>query len=178
MVSQKVLAATFLAGFITASSMAQTGNRPRTSATSQKPAPIDGEWIVADQTARIRIAPCGNGSDGAHCGTLVWTKTPGGVDSNNPDPAQRSKPLLGLEIVKDMKLKGQNLWEGSVYNAINGKTYSATLAPQSPTTLKIEGCILGGLLCDGEIWTRAVETGGTILPKPTDGTRPRAVQPR
>ena len=179
MVSKKVFAAASLAVLITVSAVAQPENRPETAATALTPAtPIDGEWIVADQTARIRIAPCGDGSGRTHCGTLTWTKTPGGVDSNNPDPAKRNKPLLGLEIIKGMKLKGQNWWEGSVYNAANGKTYEATLVPQGPTTLKIEGCVLGGLLCGGETWTRETEPVGGIPPQPSNGARPRSAQPR
>lgn len=179
MVSKKVFATASLAVLITVSAMAQPENGPKTAATAQAPAaPIDGEWIVADQTARIRIAPCGDGSDRTRCGTLIWTKTSGGVDSNNPDPVKRNKPLLGLEIIKGMKLKGQNLWEGSVYNAANGKTYEATLVPQGPTTVKIEGCVLGGLLCDGETWMRATETVGAIPPKAANGTRPPSTQPR
>ena len=161
MVSKKVFAAASLAVLITVSAMAQPENGPETAATALTPAtPIDGEWIVADQTARIRIAPCGDGSGRTHCGTLIWTKTPGGVDSNNPDPAKRNKPLLGLEIIKGMTRKGQNWWEGSVYNAANGKTYAATLVPQGPTALKIEGCVLGGLLCGSETWTRDTEAVG------------------
>jgi uncharacterized protein (DUF2147 family) len=179
MVSKKVFTAASLLVLVNVSALAQFGNDPKTAQTAPTPAGlIDGEWIVADQTARIRIAPCGDGSDITHCGTLIWTKTPGGVDSNNPDPAKRNKPLLGLEIIKGMKLKGQDWWEGTVYNAANGKTYEATLVPQGPTAVRIEGCVLGGLLCDGETWTRAPESVGAIRPKPADGTRPRSAQPR
>lgn len=179
MASMKVFAAASVAVFITISAVAQPENGPDTTATARTPAtPIDGEWIVADQTARIRIAPCGDGSDRTHCGTLTWTKTPGGTDLNNPDPAKRNKPLLGLEIIKGMKLKRENRWEGSVYNADNGKTYEATLVPRGSTTLKIEGCVLGGLLCGGEIWTREAETVGVIPANSANGARSRSVQPR
>lgn len=110
-----------------------------------------GEWLVADQTARIAIAPCGD----ALCGTVAWTKTPGGLDENNPDPAKRGRPILGLEILQAMKPKGPNRWEGNVYNALNGKIYKAVLTLEGADALKMEGCVLGGLLCGGQTWTRA-----------------------
>ncbi|KAA2235652.1 DUF2147 domain-containing protein [Salinarimonas soli] len=126
---------------------------------------IAGDWVVADQTAVIRIAPCKD----ALCGTVVWTKTPGGIDEHNPDPSRRTQPVLGLEIIKTMKSAGPDRWQGSVYNAQDGRTYAATLSPQGPGALRIEGCILGGLLCGGETWTRAVDATGTTPAAPGKG---------
>jgi len=119
-----------------------------------------GEWLVADGTARIRIAPCGK----VLCGNVTWTKAPPGPDVNNPDPEKRSRPLLGVEVLSGMAPAGPNRWKGSVYNAQNGKTYDAVISLQSADVLKIEGCVLGGLLCGGENWTRAGETTGSIRP--------------
>jgi uncharacterized protein (DUF2147 family) len=177
MISIQAFAAAPLAALIAISAVAEAQDGAKTPATAP-PAPIDGEWVVADKTARIRIAPCGDGGDSIRCGTLSWTRTPGGVDSNNPDPAKRNQPLLGVELIKGMRLKSQNRWEGSVYNARDGKTYDAALVPQSPTTVKIEGCVLGGLLCAGETWTRGSDITGLIGTMPPASARPRSVQPR
>jgi hypothetical protein len=46
------------------------------------------------------------------------------------------------------------LWEGDVYNAENGKTYSSRISLTAPDVLRIEGCVLGGLICGGQNWTR------------------------
>jgi uncharacterized protein (DUF2147 family) len=119
-----------------------------------------GEWLVADATARIRIGPCGT----VLCGTISWTKAPPGVDENNPDPAKRSRPIMGVEILSGMTPAGPNRWKGSVYNAQNGKTYDAMMSLESADVLRIEGCVLGGLLCGGENWTRAGETTGSVRP--------------
>jgi uncharacterized protein (DUF2147 family) len=109
-----------------------------------------GEWLVADKSARIRISPCGN----ALCGAVVWTRDPGGTDVNNPDPRKRSRPILGLEVLQSMRSVGPNRWEGNVYNSNDGGTYKAAIVAQSESTLRIEGCILGGLICGGENWSR------------------------
>lgn len=138
-------------------------------------ADIAGEWIVADQTARVRIAPCGD----ALCGTVSWTKTAGGVDENNPDPAKRTQPLLGLEIIKGMRPVNPTRWEGSVYNSNNGRTYQAALISQGPAAMKIEGCLVGGFLCGGETWTRAPETtGSTAARAPAEPARARPAPSR
>jgi uncharacterized protein (DUF2147 family) len=135
-----------------------------------------GEWLVADEGARIGIQPCGE----ALCGNIVWTKSPSGVDEKNPDPEKRSRPILGLEILQSMKPSGPERWEGTVYNALNGKTYKAfmTVSAEKPDVLKLEGCILGGLICGGEDWTRVKETTtaapGAVPPSGSPRPQPAA----
>jgi uncharacterized protein (DUF2147 family) len=109
-----------------------------------------GDWMVADQVANIRVAEC----NGSMWGAVVWEKTPGGRDINNPDVALQSRPTLGMPILIDMKKKtGVDQWEGQVYNGKDGKHYSSTIKPVGLDKLEIQGCVLG-FLCGGETWTR------------------------
>jgi uncharacterized protein (DUF2147 family) len=109
-----------------------------------------GDWMVADQVANIRVAEC----NGSMWGVVVWEKTPGGRDVNNPDVALQSRPTLGMPILIDMKKKtGADQWEGQVYNAKDGKHYSSTIKPVGSDKLEIQGCLLG-FLCGGETWSR------------------------
>jgi len=109
-----------------------------------------GDWMVADQVANIRVAEC----NGSMWGVVAWEKTPGGRDVNNPDVALQSRPTLGMPILIDMKKKaGADHWEGQVYNAKDGKSYSSTIKPVGSDKLEIQGCVLG-FLCGGETWTR------------------------
>ncbi|MGJ5180675.1 DUF2147 domain-containing protein [Bradyrhizobium oligotrophicum] len=109
-----------------------------------------GDWRVADGVANIRVAQC----NGSMWGVVAWEKTPGGRDSNNPDPARQSRPTLGMPILIDMKKKpGAEAWEGQVYNAKDGQLYSSTITPTDADHLEIKGCVLG-FLCGGETWTR------------------------
>jgi uncharacterized protein (DUF2147 family) len=110
----------------------------------------NGDWFVSGKTAVIRIAPCGD----ALCGNIAWTKAPPGTDRNNPDPAKRNRSLMGLTILQSMKPAGPNRWEGEIYNAQDGKTYSGSIALASENVLRIEGCVLG-FLCGGQDWARA-----------------------
>jgi uncharacterized protein (DUF2147 family) len=120
---------------------------PAGSAAAAELQPI-GEWRTANGLANIKIDDC----DGVLWGVISWEKEPG-VDSNNPNPAERNHPILGLPILRAMKPTKPNLWQGEVYNAENGKTYDAKISLASQDVLKIEGCVLG-FLCGGENWSR------------------------
>ena len=96
------------------------------------------------------------------CGTIIALKEPNDpatgrpkTDKNNPDAAKRARPVIGIQIVFGMKPNGANKWSGQVYNAEDGKTYSGNITLQSATSLKLEGCVLGGIICKGQTWTRA-----------------------
>jgi len=123
------------------------------SAPSAQPArtPTDptGEWLVAKQVARIKIADC----DGRLWGVVAWEAQPGGIDKKNPDPNLRSRPTLGMPILLGMTPSKGGRWDGQIYNSEDGHTYSANITLVDPNTLRVQGCFLG-FLCGGENWTR------------------------
>jgi len=126
-------------------------------------AEIPGEWLVKDGVATIRIADC----NGALWGVVATEKTPGGVDSKNPDKAKRSRPTLGMPVLLNMKPDEdeRGKWTGHVYNAQNGKTYESSIKLSSPNQLKVQGCVLG-FLCGGETWTRIAEPAAPVAANP------------
>jgi uncharacterized protein (DUF2147 family) len=134
-----------------------------------------GEWLVKDGTAQIRIEACANGL----WGFISWTRAPA-TDSKNPDPAKQARPIVGVAILRAMTPVKPNRWEGEVYNADNGKMYSANIALISDDVLKIEGCVLGGLFCGSENWTRVQQQPADRKPV-TPGSKPKpgaAVPPK
>jgi uncharacterized protein (DUF2147 family) len=125
-----------------------------------QPAAADpmGTWTTENGRSRIKIENCG----GALCGNIVWLKEPNDpetgkpkLDKNNAESGKRGRPLIGVPIVISMKPNGPNKWSGQVYNAEDGKTYSGNITELGPTSLKLEGCALGGLVCKGQTWTKA-----------------------
>ena len=131
-------------------SIAYSGLFLATSLVPAMAADPTGDWRVADGVADIRVAEC----NGAMWGVVAWEKEPGGRDSNNPDVSKQNRPTLGMPILLDMKKKpGVDQWEGQVYNAKDGQTYSSTIKPIGSNQLEIQGCVLG-FLCGGETWTR------------------------
>ncbi len=116
-----------------------------------------GTWLSEDGGTKVHIANCG----GKLCGTVVWLDEPNDrktgkpkTDKRNPDPAKRSHPLLGLQVVHGLAASGPNLWSGLIYNADDGNTYQAHLKVQGERSAKVEGCVLG-ILCKGQTWTRS-----------------------
>jgi uncharacterized protein (DUF2147 family) len=120
---------------------------------AQSVSPI-GVWLTQDQDARVRISPC----DGRLCGVIIWLRDPfdagkPSLDKNNPTPALRKRPLVGLHLFHGMAAAGSNKWKGHIYNSDDGKTYEGGIEVIDRTRLKIEGCA-GGILCGSETWTR------------------------
>jgi len=110
-----------------------------------------GEWLIEDGDARVRIAPCG----GELCGNVAWIKEGAPtVDVNNPDPAKRARPLLGSAVLLGLKPSGAGEWTGSLYDAENGRTYVGKLTVIDDHHVKVAGCVLGGLICESQTWTR------------------------
>ena len=117
-----------------------------------------GKWLTEDGEATIAIARCG----AALCGTIVALKTPidpatgrPQTDVNNPDAAKAGRPLIGVQIIFDMRPGGTaDTWDGQLYNAEDGKTYSGSIAVTGANTLELKGCALFGLICKSQTWTR------------------------
>ncbi len=107
-----------------------------------------GEWITEKGEGRIRIEECGPNL----CG-YVATAKPNETDSKNPNPALRSRPMLGLPILINMKPSKANRWDGKIYNSRDGSTYTSHMAMRNPNTLRVEGCLM--MFCGGQNWTRA-----------------------
>ena len=129
-----------------------------------------GVWTVANGHARVRIGPCGE----AYWGVIDWARVPN-LDKNNPDPAKRARPVVGMPILLAMKPAGPNEWKGEIYNAENGKTYDGKMSVTSPDALKISGCVLGGLFCGGQTWERFKEDEGTASIAPSKPGTPSPV---
>jgi uncharacterized protein (DUF2147 family) len=116
-----------------------------------------GTWKTEEGRATVRMADCG----GALCGTIVALKEPNDpqtgkpkLDKNNVDPGQRGRPIIGIQIVSALTPAGANKWAGQIYNPEDGKTYNANVLLRDANTLNVQGCILGGIICKTQTWTR------------------------
>jgi uncharacterized protein (DUF2147 family) len=140
------------------------------SAASAAPDSPAGLWFTQNEGSIIKIAPCGEN----FCGTLIWLKEPDGLDGKpksdtlNEDSSKRGKPLIGLEILKNLSADNDR-WRGTAYNPENGKTYDITfkVVPDEAAGDKaeIEGCVLK-ILCKTDVFTKtqAVPKGPSPSP--------------
>ena len=115
----------------------------------------EGVWSMTNGKVTVSVDECG----GNLCATIVGLKEPISkidgkpkVDRENPDPAKRKRPLIGLSILIGMKPAGDNLWKGAIYNPDDGRTYSATVS-QSGDQMKVKGCV-AGVFCKTNTFVR------------------------
>ena len=123
-------------------------------ATANAAEPV-GFWSAGEGRSQIEIAPCGD----VLCGKIVWLSEPNDkkgnpkLDRRNPDSTLKTKPLLGLTILSELKPSSDrnDQWEGNVYNPEDGRTYSVYLRPND-TSMEVEGCL--AFLCRTQVWPR------------------------
>ena len=125
---------------------------------------ILGTWNNDDGRAKIEIFDCG----ARYCGKIIWLKEPnypqddkrgmGGkprVDRKNPDPALRSRLLLGLQIMEGFVFRGKAVWDkGHIYDPESGKTYKGRITLVSPQRLYLKGYVGIPLFGRSTTWTR------------------------
>jgi uncharacterized protein (DUF2147 family) len=109
-----------------------------------------GTWKHPDNGSNISIYQCGGGL----CAKVVKVADPSRKDEKNPDAKLRTRPIVGVVIMNGAKKSGDKSWSGKLYNTQDGQTYSGTVTVVSKNTLKLEGCVMGGLICQGPTWTR------------------------
>lgn len=128
-----------------------------------------GYWATEKHESQIKITHCGPETI---CGSVFWMKEPNDskgrpkLDRENEDETKQKRALLGLQFL-NMKLD-EDHWKGTVYNAQNGKTYSATFKLLSHGEAEIQGCV-AYVLCGGQKWTREeprqTGTAGSVADK-------------
>jgi len=129
-----------------------------------------GLWLTdpddAGGAARVEITRDGE----SYSGRIVWLAEPvysaedgpewegrAKVDRENPDPALRSRPVLGLEIVGGFHYEGKGKWSGgTIYDPNNGKTYRCWMKLKDGK-LKVRGYIGFSMLGRTTYWTRVAE---------------------
>ena len=85
-----------------------------------------GIWRIADGSAEVQIAQCGD----ALCGSA-----------------------RGQQVLVNMKPSGSNVWAGTIVDIRDGTKYAGRISLQGEA-LHVEGCIMGGVLCGGQNWSR------------------------
>lgn len=118
--------------------------------------PVEGEWLTQSGSGKVRIAPCPNQLERL-CGQITWLRRPEDAkakDANNPDPALRTRTILGLPMLWGFKQAGAGRWSGGkIYDPEAGKTYDSKLSIRPDGALKVEGCIL--MVCQAQTWRRS-----------------------
>ena len=105
--------------------------------------PVEGTWQTQPDDgayAHVVIAPCGAN----FCGKIARTFK---------DGAEYKSANIGKTLVIDMAPEGEGKYVGKVWRPSNNKIYSGKIA-LSGKSLKLSGCVAGGLLCSKQTWSR------------------------
>ena len=134
-----------------------------TTARSAGPDGILGIWRTERDESKVEIARCG----AKICGTIVWLKNPTYSDSRegpvgtplidrkNPDPALRSRPVLGMRILEGFTAMAETTWgNGTCYDPKSGKSYRGKMHLSAPDRLELRGYIGIPLFGRSAVWTR------------------------
>jgi uncharacterized protein (DUF2147 family) len=134
-----------------------------TTACGVGPSYILGTWQTERDESKVEVFTCGE----KICGKIVWLKNPHYTDKNdgqvgtpildrkNPDPALRSRLLIGLQVMDGFTAQGDNSWgQGTCYDPKNGKTYRGKIHLLSPERLELRGYIGIPLFGRTSVWTR------------------------
>jgi uncharacterized protein (DUF2147 family) len=94
---------------------------------------VNGNWLRSNG-AHVQAFDCGGGLG------LKVTKS--------PEPKK-----VGKTIMCGAKKTAENKWKGTVLNLDDGQSYSGYVVLNGDS-LTLSGCVLGGLVCKDDTWSR------------------------
>jgi uncharacterized protein (DUF2147 family) len=124
---------------------------------------ILGIWNTEKNQSKVEIFKCGE----KICGKIIWLKKPTYTDSKdgavgtpvldhkNPDPALKTRPILGLRLLEGFTEVEDGTWgNGTCYDPRSGKTYRGKIHLAAPDRLELRGYIGIPLFGRSTVWTR------------------------
>lgn len=126
------------------------------STFAQKKDDILGKWLNSSGEGQIEIYKRGD----KYFGKLAWIKEPNDekgkpkTDQKNPTERLRSKPILGLEILKNFVFDDGKWSDGTIYDPKSGKTYSCKLSLKDSNQLSVRGFVGVSLIGRTEVFKR------------------------
>ncbi len=109
-----------------------------------------GTWKDTETGGILSVYSCGSG-------ICIKVLTPGKgreIDAKNPNPALKGRSMAGVVLMEGAEKAGSDRWKGKLYNSEDGDTYTGYVVVTGKDEVKLEGCVLGGLVCKSHIWKR------------------------
>ncbi len=116
--------------------------------------PLVGLWIDHTGRGAVEITSCG----GSLCGHIAWLKDPNQANGK-PMVDYKGRPLCGLQIIGDMKLKSDGSWDdGWIYDPERDEQFSVELRLKAKDQLQVHGYLGIKLMGETYQWQRAPAT--------------------
>ena len=97
-------------------------------------------------SVHVRIHPCGKG----RCGTVVWANDKAKADSARGG----TRNLVGTELFREFREASPKVWKGKVFVPDINKVFTGTGTIKDQNTIVARGCLIAGMGCKSQIWTR------------------------
>jgi uncharacterized protein (DUF2147 family) len=97
-------------------------------------------------SVHVRIHPCGKG----RCGTVVWANDKAKADSARGG----TRNLVGTELFREFREVSPKVWKGKVFVPDVNKVFTGTGTIKDPNTIIARGCLIAGIGCKAQTWTR------------------------
>jgi uncharacterized protein (DUF2147 family) len=111
---------------------------------------IVGSWMSDGWRFRLDIARDGE----LYAGTLAEGLENGEQDAANPDPALRTRPLLGSRLFDGLRFDNGSWHGGMLYNPETGKSYAMRLSLTGQNDLEMRAYVGLPLLGMSQLWQR------------------------
>ena len=123
------------------------------AATAQGPG-VEGVWSNPKGSVQVKTGACGD----KLCGWVVYASPKAQADAKKAGAA----PLIGTALLRSYRANGAAQWTGQVYIPDRQASYYSTIQLVDAQTLKVSGCILGGLICKSQLWHRVQSPGAAM----------------
>ena len=109
---------------------------------------LEGQWTNYKKNVIVKVERCGT----AYCGRVVKA-----TDKAKAKAAKGGTPnLVGTQILTGLVPTGAGKFRGKAFVPKRNIHATATVRQVSDDVMQVQGCVLGGILCDSERWTRVV----------------------
>jgi len=109
-------------------------------------AALEGHWKNPKGSVVVRVAACGD----AYCGTVVQASDKAKATSRKGGTPN----LVGTRILSGMKPTGDGSFKGQAFDPKRNIRAPATIRLLGGSTLVIRGCLISGIICKEQRWTR------------------------
>lgn len=108
--------------------------------------PAASEWRNPRDSVRIRLTPCG---EDRMCGIVTWASEKAKADARRGG----TENLVGANLFRDFRRVEPGVYKGRVFVPDMNRTFAGQIRIQGDSMIG-KGCVLGGLFCKQQVWTR------------------------
>ena len=116
-------------------------------ASAANAVPIEGRWQNPKDSVIIHVAPCGAGT---FCGKVTWASPKARADARKGGTAN----LVGKRLLTGLRPDGEGGWKGRAYLPKRNMQANAMIRTAGAETMVVKGCLVGGMICREQRWTR------------------------